>query len=57
MKLIKGRFRSRKSYKRATGFRLRGNNRVYARRVQTNARGDRFIQMGIRKFLLSHGVR
>lgn len=59
MKLIRGKYRSRKSYKRATGNALRGGGH-YKHRIQSDSLGNRFMTMANRlgrqtKYLLSAG--
>ncbi len=60
MKLHRGKYRSRKSYKRATGNALKGSG-YYRHCVETDNRGNRFMtltgRLGIpKKYLLSAGA-
>ena len=62
MKLIRGKYRSRKSYKKATGNSLKSSGRYYKHRIQTDSLGNRFVNLAGRlgkqmKHMLSHGVR
>ena len=55
MNLFRGRFKSRKNMKRALGIQLRGSGRTYRTPIQSDKHGNRFVRMGVKKYILSHG--
>jgi len=50
-----GKYKSRKNKKRATNGGHINSGVTYRHKIQTTRRGDRFIQSGLKKFLLSRG--